>query len=814
MLIGAKVSAQILPHAGTHFTFGIPEGPDGLVDPSLGTGASVLTLNIVSIYDGRGIITSPSGFCQEFTFTANNATTINLPYSLMQLTDLGKTNKGIIVKTSQPANAVFHDFLLEAGEATQIYPDEALDTDYRITSWGVFDDPGEDNHSEFVITATQDNTDVTIVPSVQALGNHAAGVPIQVVLNRGECYIVKADNLAAPTTSLSNSVVHSSKPVSVIAGITCGYVPLAVESCNEMIDEVLPKKITGTTFYVVPLRDGTVENTVLFTSDNLNFSLLTAAGIFYSTTTGRIVLTVDKPSMFTVTAPSQCFLLAEGSALQSISDPSIVTILPPEQYFDTMVWFTPPFIGQVRFQNTPFENFVSVVYPKASEGQVLLDGAPIASVTTPKGIIGSQMSGAVVNIQPGVHRLTSPVPIFATVAGFSEADGYSFFPGGVGPKLPIDTLPASLNISATTAQTCRTFDATVSTSFHAQDNINSAKLTITYDAALLTVVSSSFGATAQGAGWVSDIRTPGKIFITASCLTPFTDSGIIVTIKFATGPSVTTTPITADLQEFGGESIYGIFAASVKKDISIEEVRDTAKATYSIKAGTTRFGNHDTAVVTLLTIPNEAITDIILRLSYNHDVMHLLSADLLNTLAVKATATVPVPIDTRTDELSIKVQPPMVFTAPGVLARLIFDTYVSDSTSSNIGLQASLLNSRPCPLDILSDTVSNEFFGSDTCGSSSLRAILRNQPFAINSITPNPSKGSFTIDLDRHLFDGPLHVSLVDILGNEVWSTFHLSPDINQKISCTLQNAVPNGTYFVRVSGSGRIETRKIVIRN
>ena len=215
----ASASAQVLPKAGTHFTFGIPEGPDALTDPVLGSQTSDLTLNIVSIYDGRGIITSPSGFCQDFTFTANKVTIISLPYSLMHLNDLGKTNKGIIVKTSQPANAVFHDFLSEAGEATQIYPDEALDTSYRITSWGIFDDPGEDNHSQFIVTATQDNTDVTITPSVQALDNHPALIPIHTTLNRGECFIVKADIFSLPTsTSLSNSVVSSTKPVSVIAG--------------------------------------------------------------------------------------------------------------------------------------------------------------------------------------------------------------------------------------------------------------------------------------------------------------------------------------------------------------------------------------------------------------------------------------------------------------------------------------------------------------------------------------------------------------------------------------------------------------------
>src|SRR5436305_4585106 len=110
-----------------------------------------------------------------------------LPYFLMHLHDLGKTNKGIVIKTSQPVNVTFHDILFDAGEATQIYPDEALDTGYHITTWGLYNDPGENNHSQFIVTAREDNTDVTIIPSVNTAGSHRAGVPIQTTLDRGEC---------------------------------------------------------------------------------------------------------------------------------------------------------------------------------------------------------------------------------------------------------------------------------------------------------------------------------------------------------------------------------------------------------------------------------------------------------------------------------------------------------------------------------------------------------------------------------------------------------------------------------------------------
>ena len=813
-----NASAQVMARSGTHFTFGIPEGPDAITNPFAPLqDTSMLLVNITSAYNGKGIITSPNGYCQEFTFTSNSATTLGLPFSFMHLNDLGKTNKGILIKTSQPVNVVFHNFFPDAGEATQIYPDEALDTDYRVTTWGIYNDStdNEDNHTQFLITATQDSTDVTIVPSVLSLGNHPAHIPIQITLNKGECYIVKADTFGVPyDASLSNSTVHTSKPVSIIAALTCGYNPLGVESCDELLDEVLPKKYTDTIFYVVPLLDTLVTNTVLFTSDTPDFFVFSSNGSNVQAINGRAQIDISRARMFSVTAPAQCFLLSQGSEVQNEGDPSIVTILPRSQYGDTMVWFTPAFNGQIQFQPGPFLDYVSVVYPKAFEGQVMLDGVPIASQATPQTIVGSAMAGIVDTIQPGVHLLTSPVPIFATVSGFADADGYSFLPGTISPKLPEDTVSAMLSIAATPAGTCRTFDAIVSTSFHSQNDIKTVDLIVTYDPAILTLLSVKLGPAAQGGQWITDTRTQGIVTISASCLQAFSDSDAIAFLTFATGPAVTATTVTANIEEIGVEGHYSTIAGIAKKIIDIQEIRDTLKASFALDAGTSHFGDYDTAAVHIVSMPNEAASELDLFVSYNHDLMSLQFADLRNTVIPGITTILPMTVDPLTDEIIVPIKPPILLPASGIIARLIFKTYISDSSSGNIGLRAVVGNTRPCPLDILSDQISSEFIGNDTCGTQELRSIMLHESFVITSVIPNPSNGNFTISLDRHLFGEPLHVSLVDMLGNEVWGTYHSSPDIHEKIPCTLEHSIPNGSYLIRIAGSGKTITEKIVIRN
>ncbi len=810
-------SAQVVPHSGTRFSFGIPEGPDSVPDPSLAS--SVLSVNILSKYEGKGIITSPNGYCQEFTFTPNTVTTVTLPFSFMHLKDIGKTNKGILIRTSQPANVVFHDFLPDAGEATQIYPDEALGTDYRITTWGIANDPPgnfaqEDNHSQFIITATEDNTDVTIIPSVLALSNHPAGVPILTTLDRGECYIVKADINSVPAdVSLTNSMVISSKPVSIISAVSCGYVPLEAQACNEILDEILPRKYTDTIFYVAPLRaDASIQNTVLFTSDFPNFSVKTTNGSFFTATNGILVLQITKPQMYQVTKPAQCYEFSDGADVQfGIGDPSMVTVLPRNQYVDTAFWFTPDFTSY----GSPFDHYASVIYPTASESSVLFDGAPIASISNPRPIASSAFSGTVAGIRPGVHTITSPVPIFAIAAGFTSADSYSFIAGTTSSKLPVDTIPTPLSITTSQAKTCRTFDAIVITSFHKRDEISSAVINLTYDPSLLTLVSVKLGPTAQGGQWTTDASIPGKIMISSACLKSFTDSGVIANLTFSTGPTVTTTSLKGIITELGGEYIYGDFAGSAIKIIDIQEIRDTIKAAFSLDAGHTRFSELDTATVHVTSVPGEAVNEIDLFVSYDHDLLLLQNADLKNTLLSGTIPNQLIKIDQVTDEIRIPILPPMTFVSPGIIARLIFSTFISDSTSANITLHGVMRNSRPCPLDILADQVSSEFIGTDTCGYRALRTIMRNEPFKINSIIPNPSNGSFTLNINRHLFGGDaLHISLIDMLGNEIWATDYASGSIHQIISCSLAPSVTNGAYFLRVSSDGHTETQKVIIRN
>jgi hypothetical protein len=516
----------MLPRAGQNFSFGIIQGPDDLVgDSTQSAQQSTLMLTVVSQFSGCGVVISPSGYIQDFSFGPGAATVIDLPYNLLQLNDLGKTNKGLIVHTTEPVNLVFHDYVFDAGDATQILPDNALDTSYVTFGWGIWDDPvdafSERNNNEFLITAAYDTTLVTITPSINNLNGLPGGVPITVMLNHGECYIVKADTSDHPSDpSLSGSKIQSTKPVSVISGLTCGYVPVGDQSCNELMDELIGKKWWGSHFLVEPMGNSDSGVQMVLTSDRDFYAQFN--GGFATSTNGRI------SAEFSGTAEIHTFdlqgnpLLVEAHQLTRgsdfydfnlgtfVGDPTLVTVLDTEYYTDTLIWNTPELPAT-------FLHWVPIICPTADLATATLDGTPLSLWNAQSSVInGGNFSALTPSIQPGEHEIISPDPLFALVTGFDGGDAYSFMACTVGTMTVRDTASHVVVLTADSAQTCSDFtiDATLAPTVPNGENLITLTVPITFDPTTLHLVGLQPGAVLNNGSYTIDSSTPGFATVT------------------------------------------------------------------------------------------------------------------------------------------------------------------------------------------------------------------------------------------------------------------------------------------------------------
>ncbi len=585
--MGTTHAQSVLPRAGESFTFGIIEGPDNLLGDSA-QAQTTLQLTITSLYSGCGVLSSPSGFLLDFNFNAGSPTVIELPYNLMQRFDIGKNNKGILLRTSEPVNVMLHDFVLAAGEASQILPDDALDTNYVSFGWGIYDDIFDPEHNvcEFLVTAPQDSTIVTITPSVKTTNDLPAGIPYTVRLDRGESFIVKADTSDRPSDpSLSGSKIVSTKPVSVMVGLTCGYVPLGYESCNELMDELIGKKWWSSHFLVTPLVNHDSAVVMVLTSDRPFFASINNG--FSGSSNNRLV------AEFTGAAEIQTFdnngpvlveaqQLTRGSDLSDdfsgTTDPSVVTVLDTGNYTDTIVWTTPSIGG--------FENGISVICPTVDLPRATLDGVSLNSLAPSVVINGTGYSAMNALIDPGEHLLISPDPVFGIASGFAQADAYSFMPGTSGPFLPHDTVIHTLILQADSATTCSEFgiDAILNPAISPSGNesLLSFSIPITYDPTTLHLIAVEPHAVLLGSYYSIDTSTPGLITITADGEPNLVGSDLF-RLVFEGWKSISATSVGKNTTFTGcGTAVENVTVSSVT--FSVQPPHDSLTRTFALAA--------------------------------------------------------------------------------------------------------------------------------------------------------------------------------------------------------------------------------------
>lgn len=128
----------------------------------------------------------------------------------------------------------------------------AMGLDFMIPTQNLFENnPGyltDSPRNSFDITATENGTSVTIIPS-QAIVGHAAGIPFVINLNKGQVYSATAST-HTPAGHLCGSRVTSNKPV-VITEKDDLIRPLGLPCSDLMGDQIVPINKLGTEHIVV-----------------------------------------------------------------------------------------------------------------------------------------------------------------------------------------------------------------------------------------------------------------------------------------------------------------------------------------------------------------------------------------------------------------------------------------------------------------------------------------------------------------------------------------------------------------------------------
>ena len=394
-----------------------------------------LSLFISSDVATSGTVSVPGqGLNLPFTVTPGQIATVNLPQSVQVTTSDTVEANGIHV-TSQNAVAVYGlNFVPAATDGYLGLPTNTLGTSYVVATYR--NTLGQNGYltagTEFGLTAAQDNTTVTIVPTATT-GSRPAHLPFTIQLNQGQTYQLRnitdhtqLGDLNGPPVDFTGTVVTSDKPVAVFGGHDCTDIPDGSLYCNSLVEQLPPTNLWGQNFVTMPLAQEFNGDTFRFLAQADDTHVLVNHQEVAVLQTGQFFEQIIKqPSEISANHPILTLQYANSLifANNSNTDPSMIVVPPFEQFGGSYTINTPT-------SNFP-SNFVNVIAPtSAVQGAgILLDGAPIsAAYFQPIGT--SPFSGAQVSVEVGPHTLTAGLPFGLWVYGFNAADAYGYT-GGV-----------------------------------------------------------------------------------------------------------------------------------------------------------------------------------------------------------------------------------------------------------------------------------------------------------------------------------------------------------------------------------------------
>jgi gliding motility-associated-like protein len=248
LLVALIVSTNILAQTDTEFWFVAPEITSGHFDSPILMRVSALNsdANVIISQPANAAFTPitgviPAGTTQTFDLTPFKSIIENAPVNTV-------LNFGILLEASSPVSAYYEVNATNNPDIFSLKGANAKGQEF-MTPFQTFFPNGQYSPialSGFDIVATENNTVVTITPSVDIQG-HAAGVPFNITLNRGQTYSCLASN-ATTAAHATGSTITSTKPICV----TIKDDSMQNSNCRDMMgDQLVPTSVIGTDYIVM-----------------------------------------------------------------------------------------------------------------------------------------------------------------------------------------------------------------------------------------------------------------------------------------------------------------------------------------------------------------------------------------------------------------------------------------------------------------------------------------------------------------------------------------------------------------------------------
>ena len=407
---------------------------------------SRMALYLTSDVSAAGTV-DVNGGSIPFTVVANQITTIQFTQSTTpsnsvvynnQLEGIG-TKKGIHISSNKPIVVYAHILNAARSGSTLVLPTNVLGKEYYASSYDPKDLTSADR-SEFAVVATVDNTTVEITPAgPDAAGVHAANMPFQITLSKGDVYQYQSnyDLTGTHIKSIATGNV-SCQPIAVFSGSTRSFIGCAnAGSGDNLYQQLFPFASWGQLYYTAPFIRRAYDvfriivqdtsTTVSVNGTPLSKSSLIRSRFYEFNTQGNNignVISADKPvCVFQYMITQGC----DGVE----SDPEMIILNAVDQTLSDITVMsarkdlTPP--------NTNIDNhYLNIIFKTNTLASLRIDGyAPYA---TPRPIAGTGYSYIQEDVTGSTdrnpaHHITSDSGFICIAYGTGRIESYGYNAG-------------------------------------------------------------------------------------------------------------------------------------------------------------------------------------------------------------------------------------------------------------------------------------------------------------------------------------------------------------------------------------------------
>jgi len=339
------------------------------------------------------------------------------PVTVYQYNPLSYAKDGATSHTNDaslllPTNTWTGNYVVVARNAWSSYP-------------GFYSVVAKEDDTQVTLSPSASTSVVTIVPGIEADGSGF------ITLDQGDVLQVTAPATggAPDPNDLTGTRIQASKPVQVIGGHDCTYVPHDFSACDHLEEAMMPIETLGSSYLVTP---------PLITATTEKARMVRVTAVEADTTVvydppqdGAPTVLANPGDYFEIATSTASFqikanrriLVAEYMLGQSFGgatgDPAMVLAVPVEQYRAHYLFHAP----------TNYEvNYVNITAP--SDATVTLDGTPLATGTPIGGTGYSVIRVPLDNSGNGNHVIEATARVGITVYGYGQYSSY-WYPGGL-----------------------------------------------------------------------------------------------------------------------------------------------------------------------------------------------------------------------------------------------------------------------------------------------------------------------------------------------------------------------------------------------